>query len=179
MHFVRRSARGLLLVGAATLAACGADPIATPGAMPTLATAPASAQPAADPTAREAYSAAICPLFVTIVEVDPRVGELRQLGTSGEPVGPHRDEIAAVSDELHAVRTALAAVPDWEPGRLLVFRLRESLGAMRAQLVIAEGEPASAVAARTLAAIPLGVTPAVEQAMARAVDAGMTCGGDE
>lgn len=166
---------------AVALAACGTDAVATSSPPAAATQPPPSVQPkrVTDPAARDAYGAAICPIFVTIIEVDPRVAELRDLGESGEPIGPHRDEIAAVSDDLRATLIDLAGVPDWEPGRLLVFRLRESLQAMRLQLLLAEREAASIVAARALAAIPHGANDAVEAAMAQAVAGGLSCGAPE
>jgi hypothetical protein len=75
------------LLAITLLAACGA--VAAPTATPSAASQPptgapsASVESEADLAARVSYSAAICPIFSGIIELDPRLQAIREAGAAG------------------------------------------------------------------------------------------------
>src|SRR5688500_3783455 len=85
-----------VLVAAVLLVGCGSQ--ATPSSSPPVPVASASAND--DPIARAAFGAAICPIFDGILEVDPRLAAMREVGSAGGDVSGQSVEIGAVKDEL-------------------------------------------------------------------------------
>lgn len=126
-----------------------------------------------DVVARDAYSAAICPIFLAIVELDPRLEELRAVGAAGAPTPIDAAEIDSVVEELRVQLTALEAVPTWNPGQSLRFNLTTALHGIRAQLLSIEVDDPGAFA--TLAALPFLATEAMDRAMRDAVEGGLAC----
>ena len=163
----------LVLLLAAILAACGAAPTPSPSL------SPASAEPSpgssVDPEARAAYGAAICPIFTSILEIDPRLAAIRAVGDEGGDVPAQAAELAALTGELLDVLTRLEEVPAWDPGNRLRFELITALHAIRTQLVIVAEDPSARTAAAALAATPLIASEAMDRAMASASQAGLTC----
>ncbi len=162
-----------ILVGAVLLIGCGSQPAPS-------STAPvpvASASAADDPVARAAFSAAICPIFDGILEVDPRLAAMREAGSAGGDMSAQAAEIGAVNGELLGLLNALEALPEWDSGTGLRFHLISSLHGIRAHLLAIGEDAASATAGEELAALPFIATNAMEQAMQDAVGAGLNCEG--
>jgi hypothetical protein len=162
-----------MLVAAVLLVGCGSQ--ATPSSTAPVPVASASA--ADDPVARAAFGAAICPIFSSILEVDPRLAAMREAGSAGGDMSAQAAEIGAVSDELLALLNALEAVPEWDSGTGLRFHLISSLHGIRAHLLAMGEDAASTTAAEDLAALPFIATNAMERAMQDAVGAGLNCEG--
>jgi hypothetical protein len=178
MNTVRhRVASAALLSLVVALTACGTDvaPSAT-APMPTVAPPTPSVAPSPrGPLARDAYRAAICPVLLTILDVDPRLSALRTAGSEGGDVSAHADEIDEVNAELLGALTDLEGVPNWGPGQQLRFHLIQSLHAIRTQLLVVARDPEADTAAAALAAVPFGANQSVEDAMALAVTNGLQC----
>lgn len=164
---------GLLV--AASAVACGTQSAPTTAAVgPSTASAP-SAATAADPAARDAYSAAMCPLFTAILELDPRLAAMRDAGAAGGVMSSQGDEIDAVAGELLTLLGELEAVPEWSSGAALRHQLITALHAVRAQLLHVGGDPAATSAAGDLASLPFIASDAMDLAMGDAVEGGLTC----
>jgi hypothetical protein len=178
-------AAGLALV----LAACGqAAPSVTPAATaePTAASTPSAAPPATraptpDPAQgvgrRTAYIDAICPLFLDILELDPRLAALRSEGADGGDVPAQVDEIGAVEAELRTVINELDDVPDWAPGRLLRWELSGALHEIRSALLRVARDVEARDAATQLADVPYISRPTLDSGMQQAANAGLSCDG--
>jgi hypothetical protein len=152
------------------LAACGTQP---------------SSQTASDPPAtpdiagRDAYRAAMCPVFDEIVvTIDPRLAALRAVGAREGPSPIDADEIAAVIDALGTQLDALEEMPAWDPGRALTFSLITAAHSIRAHLLNIDLDGNERTAFEALAAIPFFASQAMDLAMADAVAGGLACEGD-
>jgi hypothetical protein len=157
-----------VLVAVLTVA-CGTQ--ATPTATP-----PTAAPSADAAVARDAYSAAICPVFTSILELDPRLAAMRRAGTQGGDMSSHATEIAAVSDELLVLLEDLEAVPEWSSGADLRYHLITALHGIRARLLrVSDDLPASGTA-DDLANLPFIASDAMDLAMQDAVEGGLACG---
>ena len=66
----------------------------------------------ADLAARISYSAAMCPIFSGILELDPRLQAIRDAGAAGGDMTPRAEELAQVGDLLLALLEDLEAIPD-------------------------------------------------------------------
>ena len=174
MNF-RRSFNAPIAVLVAVVLLVGCASQATPSSTPPVPVASASADD--DPIARAAFGAAICPIFDGILEVDPRLAAMREVGSAGGDVSAQSVEIGAVKDELLALLNALEAVPEWASGTGLRFHLISSLHGIRAHLLAIDEGAASPTAADELAALPFIATTAMEKAMQDAVSAGLNCEG--
>ncbi len=156
------------------LAACGTQTTPTPSVTPTT---PPSALPSAtaDPAELSAYSEAICPIFEEILELDPRITALRELGGAGGDVSTQAEEIEAVVDGLLVVLDHLEDVPDWDSGQRLTFELITSLHKVRTALLGVAEDPAAPDAAEGLAAIPYLATEGMDIGMGEAARNGLRC----
>lgn len=165
------------LILVSMVAACGTSPAPSPTPDATASPTVASAAPSAtsDPEAAAAYSAAICPIFDTILAIDPRLGDLRAAGAEGGDMSGYDAELTALSDELRVVLNDLDEVPDWEPGNRFRFELTSSLHAIRAELLAAARDTSDPSAAAALAGIPFMASPAMDRAFASAVEGGLAC----
>ena len=163
----------VVLMAAVLLVGCGSQ--ATPTSTPPVPVASASA--ADDPVARAAFSAAICPIFDGILEIDPRLAAMRAAGSAGGDMSAQATEIDAVNDELLGLLNALEAVPEWASGMGLRFHLISSLHAIHAHLLAIGEDAASTTAAEELAALPFIATNAMDRSMQDAVGAGLNCEG--
>jgi len=149
------------------LAACAADVAPTPSAVAPVVSS--------DPAARDAFNAAICPIFAGILAVEPQLAGLRDAGASGD-AGKQDGAIAMASADLRTLLTDLEAVPAWTEGADLRFQLITQLHAIRAQLVSVD-EPGTNAGAETLAGLPFISSEAMDRAMQQAVQGGLTCEG--
>lgn len=178
-----------LAVGfALVLAACGqAEPSPTPEAVPPSAPAataeadPATPPPTPDPAhgvgRRTAYIDAICPVFLDILELDPRLAALRSEGADEGDVPAQADEIGAVEAELRIVLNDLNAVPDWAPGRMLRSELSGALHEIRSSLLRVARDVEAEDAATQLAGVPYINRPTIDSGMQQAANAGLSCEG--
>jgi len=160
----------LLLVGALT--ACGASSV------PSLAPSQQVAAPSLDGfdvAARGAYQAAMCPIFNSILAIDPRLKDLREAGAAGGDVSAQAGELDAVINDLLITLDDLDDVPEWSFGDELRFSLINALHAIRTHLLGVADDPSHTTAAETLAATPFIATEAMDRSMARAVEAGLSC----
>ena len=160
----------LLLVGALT--ACGASSV------PSLAPSQQVAAPSLDGfdvAARGAFQAAMCPIFNSILAIDPRLKDLRQAGTTGGDVSGQAGEVDAVIGDLLITLDDLDDVPEWSFGDELRISLVNALHAIQTHLLGVADDPAGATAAETLAATPFIATEAIDRSMVRAAEAGLSC----
>ncbi len=177
-HRPRTARTGVLgAVLAAILVACGTAP--TPSPSPSLADAEPSPPPSVDPQARAAFGGAICPIFTTILEIDPRLMALRAVGEEEGDIAAQATELDALTAELLDILARLEEVPAWEPGNRLRFELITALHTIRTQLIEVADDPAARTAAAALAATPFIATEAMDRAMARARQAGLACAPEE
>ena len=192
MHSLNpRSRAGIIGLLALALVACGGQTNATPTpasaspsaggiAAPSEAGTPsgvaASAAPSIDVAAASAYSVAMCPIFDDIVDFDPRLAALRQLGAEGADVADNADELNALADDLGATLDDLEAVPEWSEGAELRFLLINALHTIRVHLVRIAEDPEAAGAADSLAETPFVASPQMDRAMSAAIAAGLVCG---
>jgi hypothetical protein len=165
---------GLCLSGA-ILAACGSASTPSPSTPPSVSVVPA---PSIDIEARDAYAAAICPVFGGIVEMDPRLAALRSAGAEGGDVTGQAAEIDAVNADLLVLLTDLEAVPDWAEGRGLRHQLITALHSIRAHLLHVAEDPSANSAAADLAAVPYVASEPMDLAMNDAVEGGLACSED-
>jgi hypothetical protein len=167
-HRFRAPLGGLLLT--ILLAACGGQP---------------SSQATSDPPAtpdipgRDAYTAAMCPVFDEIVvTIDPRLAALRAIGAREGPSPIDADAVAEVVDALGTQLDALEAMPAWDPGRALTFSLITAAHSIRAHLLNIDLDGNERTAFQALAGIPFFASQAMDLAMADAVAGGLACEGD-
>ena len=176
---LRRISAVAMLAATTLLGACGADAAPPSSSASSAALSPAtSVDPAVDEAQRAAYNEAICPLFTALVDLDPRLASLREVGTSGD-VASAASELDAVAASMGSVLDALDAVPHWAPGTELRFNLISSLHVIRTQLVIIATDPGTAESAELLAALPFVASEAMDRSMNRAIEGGMSCEGIE
>ncbi len=159
------------LLVATLLVACGAQPA------PTASPAGPVATPAAgiDFAARNAYNAAICPIFTGILDVEPRLTALRGAGAAGGDMSGHAAEIDAASDDLKVLLEDLEAVPEWAAGANLRFLLITALHAIRARILSVGEDPGAGTAAEALASLPFISSEPMDVAMQAAVSGGLSC----
>ncbi len=157
-----------ILVAVLTVA-CGTQ--ATP-----TTTAPTTAPSADEAVAREAFSAAICPVFTGILELDPRLAEMRRAGAEGGDMSSHAAEITAISDELLVLLDDLEAVPEWSSGADLRYHLITALHGIRARLLRVSDDLPAGGTADDLANLPFIASDAMDLAMQDAVEGGLACG---
>jgi hypothetical protein len=161
------------------LTACGS--LAAPSVAPSISSDPGSAMPSAsieteaDVAARRSYSAAICPIFDGILELDPRLKAFREAGAAGGDMTPHAQDIGEVGQVLLGLLDDLEAVPEWPAGASLRYHLITALHGIRAQLLHVADDPATGSAADELANLPFLATDAMDIAVQDAVDGGLTC----
>lgn len=165
--------RVLVFALVALLTACGTAPTPSPSASP--ATARPSAAPSGDPEARAAYGAAICPIFLSILEIDPRLAAMRAVGEEEGDIAAQSAELDALIGELLDILTRLEEVPAWDPGNRLRVELITALHAIRTELIAVADDPEARTAAAALAATPFVATDAMDRAMASAAGAGLSC----
>lgn len=166
-----------LLLGAillATLAACGAS--ATPSPTPVAATPTLAPAATDDPAARQAYADALCPILLRVVELDPRLADMRSAGAAGGDMTVNEARLTSLAEDLRVVLTDLDAVPAWNPGQRLRFELLTALHAIRAHILVVSDDLADAGAAEAMAAIPFVASTAMDRAFASAAEQGLTCG---
>jgi hypothetical protein len=170
MSTLRRLIASTFVVLFVLLAGCGTT-------IPSAATATpnASAAAAADAAARDAYNAAICPVFDAILILDPRLLALRGTGAGSDPAAIDAEEVDAVIAELGTALTDLDAVPDWEAGRNLRYQLVTALHAIRARLLQVARDPTARGSLDHLAELPFIASVAMDRAYGQAVRAGHTC----
>jgi hypothetical protein len=166
-RFVAPVAIALLAVA---ITACGTTPSVSGSPVA------ASTTPAPDPAARDAYNAAICPIFDAILAVDPRVAALREAGAAGNPDAIEVEEVGAVITELGGVLDDLEAVPDWEPGRSLRYQVLTAVHAIRARLLLIADEPTSRESMAALADLPFIASTPMDLALQQAMAGGYRCG---
>lgn len=150
-------------------------PSATPGVPSPAPTTAATPDVARGVAARDAYIDAICPLFLDILALDPRLAALRSEGDAEGDIPGQLDEIEAVAAELRIVARGLDAVPDWAAGRLLRLELIGALHEIRSALLRVARDPERHDAAAQLAEIPYISRPAIDTGMVEAADAGLSC----
>lgn len=159
----------VLLVLVGTLGACST---------PTPTVAPSRTPSASEIAAqRDAYNAAICPIFDAIVAIDVRLAALREAGASHDADRLDRDEMDAVIDDLGTQLDALEEVPDWDAGSGLRFQVETALHGIRARLLQARDEPQAQDVLARLEDLPYIATEQMDIAMGQAVRAGHRCGG--
>jgi hypothetical protein len=167
------------LLAITLLAACGA--VAAPSATPNAASQPPTAAPSAsveseaDLAARVSYSAAICPIFSGIIELDPRLQAIREAGAAGGDMTAQAEELREVGDILGGLLADLEAVPEWQAGANLRYHLITALHGIRAQLLHVGNDPAAGSAADDLANVPFIASDAIDRAVQDAVEGGLTC----
>lgn len=175
----RPAAAVVALLTTVLLTACGS--FAAPSAVPSTAAEPASAAPGAsieteaDVAARLSYSAAMCPVFSGILDLDPRLQAFREAGAAGGDMTPHAEDIGEVGQILLGLLEDLEAVPEWQAGASLRYHLITALHGIRAQLLHVAEDPATGSAADELANLPFLATDAMDIAVQDAVDGGLTC----
>lgn len=164
------------LLAAVLLAACAASvaPIPTTESSEVPAPVTGSDAPGTD-AERDAYSAAMCPVFTGILELDPRLAAMREAGAGGGDVSGHAAEMDAINAELLRLLTELEAVPEWSPGVDLRHQLIGALHGIRARLLRVADDPGAGTAADGLAALPFIASDAMDLAIQDAVQAGLTC----
>jgi hypothetical protein len=167
---VRRAAAVVALAVTAALTACGmqADLRSQPAPTPVSTSA-------VDP-GRDAYEAAMCPLFTAVLDLDPRLAALREAGDAGH-LAPVESELAAVAASILGILEGLEAVPDWTPGSEVRFNLITSLHAIRTTIVEAAEAPGTAASEELIANLPFLATEAMDRSMQRAVEGGLDCQG--
>lgn len=169
--FRRFTAPLAAMLAAVLMVACGAQVAPTP-----IPSAPVpAAAPVIDAEARNAFNAAICPVFTGILEIDPRLAAMRGAGAQGGDMSPHATEIGAVESELGLLLDDLEAVPEWSSGANLRHQLITALHGIRARLLSVGGDPGAHTAAEGLANLPFIATEQMDLAMQGAVQSGLTC----
>ena len=175
----RLAAAVVAVLASLLLASCGS--VAAPTLDPASASQPADPAPSAsveseaDLAARLSYSAAICPIFSGILELDPRLQAIRDAGTAGGDMTPQAHELGEVGDLLLALLEDLDAVPEWQAGANLRYHLTTALHGIRAQLLHVGENPAAGSAADELANLPFIASDAMDRAVQSAVEGGLTC----
>lgn len=181
----------VLVIAALALSACGG--VSTTHPAPSRSVTSSADATAAVPTpaprvtpdpvisagSREDYIEAICPIFLTILVLDPRLADLRAAGTDGGNILSHATEIDSVAAELRTVINDLDGVPHWTPGSQLRTQLVLALHEMRSALLLVAQGLDHRDAAERLAGVPYIARPTVDEGMARAASAGLDCSGFE
>lgn len=170
---LRLAAPVSVLLVTSLLAACGALPSPTASSGDPVATPAASV----DIAARDAYNAAICPIFTGILEIEPRLTALRRAGAAGGDMSGHATEIDAASAGLKVLLDDLEAVPEWSEGANLRFLLITALHAIRSRVLSIGEDPGAGTAAEALASLPFISSDAMDVAMQTAVSGGLNCEG--
>jgi len=159
------------LLAATMLVACGTQ--SAPSVAPSASAA--APVPSVDTDARDAFNAAICPLFTGILEIDPRLAALRGVGAEGGDMTAQAKQIGAVEDELGLLLNDLEAVPEWSSGADLRYHLITALHGIRARLLRIGGDPGAGTSADELANLPFIATEAMDIAMQDAIGGGLSC----
>lgn len=170
------------------LAACGGD-VQPSTSEPSVAQASSPATPPPTPVATPdpaagvgalaRYTDAMCPIFLDLLLLDPRLASMRADGSAPEETLTDADELAEVTGALSGIIADLGRVPRWTPGDLLQLELLTSLHGIRVALAGVEEELGGQGAAESLAGIPLISSQRMDLAMQRAAGAGLDCGGFE
>lgn len=175
----RLAAAVVALLASFLLTACGSvsapTPNESPAAQPASLAPTASVESEADLAARLSYSAAICPIFSDILDLDPRLQAFRDAGAQGGDMTPQAETIAEVGDILVGLLEDLDAVPHWQAGANLRYHLTTALHGIHAQLLHVEDDLAAGTAAEELANLPFLATDAMDLAVQDAVEGGLTC----
>lgn len=172
------------------LAACGDQATEVdPSPAPVATDSPRAAEPpppAASPTpdagrfeVRAAYIDSMCPIFLDILVLDPRLAAMRADGATPAEILTDAAEVAAVTADLRAVLNDLNTVPDWTPGQLLRHELIGALHAIRVGLAGVADDLEGPHAAERLIGIPHIASRQMDQAMIQAASAGLSCDGYE
>jgi hypothetical protein len=186
-------ARSVAVIGvlALVLAACGGQtpdvasptPVVSEVAPETQETAPERTAPptpdAARFAVRAAYIDAMCPIFLDILVLDPRLAAMRADGAVPTEILTDATEVEAVTDDLRAVLNDLNTVPNWTPGQLLRHELIGALHDIRVALAGVADEIDGPNAAERLASLPYIASRQMDQAMIQAASAGLSCDGYE
>jgi hypothetical protein len=170
-----------LIALALGVAACSTtDPLPTPEPLPSSTPAPiATVVPAADLGAAAAYSEAICPIFLSILDVEPALAAMRADGLEPAEILTDAETVIEVTGAIAVITRDLDRLPAWEPGRLLELELITAMHGLRVSLAgIADGLEAPD-AATLLAALPYIASDRMDQAMVRAATGGLDCEGFE
>lgn len=163
------------------VAACSTPDVPrTPDASPTHAPAAiATVVPAADLGSAAAYSEAICPIFLSILEVEPSLAAMRADGEEPAEILTDPETVGEVTGAIAVITRDLDRLPAWEPGRSLQLELITAMHGLRVSLAgIADGLDAPDAAA-LLAALPYIASDRMDQAMVQAATAGLDCEGFE
>jgi hypothetical protein len=185
--------RSVAVIGvlALVLAACGGQtpdvtsptPVVSEVAPETQEVAPErAAPPTPDATrfaVRAAYIEAMCPIFLDILVLDPRLAAMRADGAVPTEILTDATEVEAVTDDLRAVLNDLNTVPNWTPGQLLRHELIGALHEIRVALAGVADEIDGPNAAERLAGLPYIASRQMDQAMIQAAGAGLSCDGYE
>lgn len=178
----RRAA--IVAIGALALAACSTPdvvPTPVPSATPSPSAAPsfaiATVVPQEELAAAGAFSNAICPVFLDILELDLRLAAMRSDGTVPEEIVTDADEVAAVIVEVRAIVVDLDRLPSWTPGSQLRLELIRAFHEIRISLDAVEAGLDGPEAAALLAGIPYIASAQMDQAMVRAASGGLDCEG--
>lgn len=166
------------------LAACAtSEPPVTPSPSPPVASVAPTHAPspdlAAGAAARDAYIGAICPIFLHILAVDPRLASMRADGDDPTEVLTERTELAAVTVEVTVIINDLGRLPRWTAGAALQRELMTALHGVRVGLARVEQELDGPGAAAALREIPYLASARMDQAMLQAATAGLNCDGFE
>jgi hypothetical protein len=166
--------------------AFGVAACSTPDASPTPEPLPSSTPaaiatvvPAADLAGASAYSEAICPIFLSILEVEPALAAIRADGLEPAEILTDAEAVVEVTGAIAVITQDLDRLPAWEPGRPLQLELITAMHGLRVSLAgIADGLE-TPDAATLLAALPYIATERMDQAMVRAATGGLDCEGFE
>ena len=159
------------------VAACSTTDVpATPESLPSSTPAPiATVVPAADLGAAAAYSDAICPIFLNILDLEPALAAMRADGLEPAEILTDAEAVGDVTGDIAVITRDLDRLPAWEPGRLLQLELITAMHGLRVSLAgIADGLDAPDAAA-LLAALPYIASDRMDQAMVQAATAGLDC----
>lgn len=124
---------------------------------------------------RRSFTESVCPTLLTILELDPRVAELRTAGQADDDVSSLGPEIESVAGELRMVVSRLRAAPRWAPGELLRQELIAALSEIRWALVLVAQQIDHDDASDHLAQLPFIGRPDLDRGMAQAAVAGLNC----
>jgi len=159
------------------VAACSTTDVpATPESLPSSTPAQiATVVPAADLGAAAAYSDAICPIFLIILDLEPALAAMRADGLEPAEILTDAEAVGDVTGAIAVSTRGLDRLPAWEPGRLLQLELITAMHGLRVSLAgIADGLDAPDAAA-LLAALPYIASDRMDQAMVQAATAGLDC----
>ncbi len=117
----------------------------------------------------------MCPIFGSILALDPRITDIRDVAAAGGDLEAQVDELTALSDELLDILNDLEAVPEWAPGAPLRYQLITSLHEIRTTLLSVIRDPSARDAAAAIEEMPFISSNALDLAMTIATDAGLEC----